>query len=213
MKDPVWETEELIETQPLHFAADRAGERLDVFCARASGETRSMLQRLIGEGAVEVDGKKAKANQKLRVGEDVSIVFAPPQETDILPEDIPIRIVYEDADIAVIDKEQGMVVHPAPGNPTGTLVNALMYQLKGPFRHRRRAASGDRPSNRQNDVRPYRGGKERRGAPFAGGADQEPYRGADLCGHCGREHQRGRGHRERAHRPAPGGPQEDGGGF
>ncbi len=130
MKGPTWETEELVEIQPLHLAADRTGERLDVFCARASGETRSMIQRLIGEGAVEVDGKKAKANHKLRGGEDVSIVFAPPEETDILPEDIPIRIVYEDADIAVIDKEQGMVVHPAPGNPTGTLVNALMYQLK-----------------------------------------------------------------------------------
>lgn len=130
MKDPIWETEELIETQPLHFAADLAGERLDVFCARASGETRSMIQRLIGEGGVEVDGKEAKPNYKLRGGEDVSIVFAPPEETDILPENIPIRIVYEDADIAVIDKEQGMVVHPAPGNPTGTLVNALMYRLK-----------------------------------------------------------------------------------
>ena len=130
MKEPVWETEELIETEPLHFTADREGERLDVFCARASGETRSMIQRLIGEGGVEVDGKKAKPNHKLRGGEDVTIVFAPPQEADILPEDIPIHIVYEDADIAVIDKEQGMVVHPAPGNPTGTLVNALMYRLK-----------------------------------------------------------------------------------
>ena len=61
----------------------------------------------------------------------MTIAFRPPEEVDIVPQDIPIDIVYEDADIAVIDKPKGMVVHPAPGNPNGTLVNALMYHLEG----------------------------------------------------------------------------------
>lgn len=113
------------------FTADKAGERLDVFCARVSDNTRSALQRMILNGDVTLNGAPAKPKDRLREGDAVTIALRPPEEADIVPQDIPIDIVYEDADIAVIDKPKGMVVHPAPGNPDGTLVNALMYRLDG----------------------------------------------------------------------------------
>ena len=122
------ETEEFQEQV---FTADKAGERLDVFCARVSDNTRSAVQRMIINGDVTLNGAPAKSKDKLRTGDAVTIAFRPPEEVDIVPQDIPIDIVYEDADIAVIDKPKGMVVHPAPGNPDGTLVNALMYHLDG----------------------------------------------------------------------------------
>ena len=122
------ETEEF---QKQTFTADKAGERLDVFCARVSDNTRSAVQRMIINGDVTLNGAPAKSKDKLRTGDAVTIAFRPPEEVDIVPQDIPIDIVYEDADIAVIDKPKGMVVHPAPGNPDGTLVNALMYHLEG----------------------------------------------------------------------------------
>ena len=122
------ETEEFQEQV---FTADKAGERLDVFCARVSDNTRSAVQRMIINGDVTLNGAPAKSKDKLRTGDAVTMAFRPPEEVDIVPQDIPIDIVYEDADIAVIDKPKGMVVHPAPGNPNGTLVNALMYHLEG----------------------------------------------------------------------------------
>jgi len=117
-------------TEELCFVAEAAGERLDVFLAAASGLSRSAVQRAAEEGRVEVNGTAARANRRLRMGEEVRLLLEPPQAVDILPEDIPLSIVYEDGDIAVIDKPQGMVVHPAPGNYSGTLVNALMFRLK-----------------------------------------------------------------------------------
>ena len=122
------ETEEFQEQV---FTADKAGERLDVFCARVSDNTRSAVQRMIINGDVTLNGAPAKSKDKLRTGDAVTIAFRPPEEVDIVPQDIPIDIVYEDADIAVIDKPKGMVVHPAPGNPDGTLVNALLWHCKG----------------------------------------------------------------------------------
>lgn len=109
--------------------ANTAGERLDVFCARAGDMTRSAAQRMIAEGDVLLNGTIAKANQKLKVNDEVTVLLRPAAEVDIIPENIPINIVYEDSHIAVINKPKGMVVHPAPGNPGGTLVNALMYHL------------------------------------------------------------------------------------
>jgi 23S rRNA pseudouridine1911/1915/1917 synthase len=108
----------------------QGGERLDVFAAQTTEESRSFIQRLIADGLVLVNGKSQKANTRLKTGDRVEISFPPPRVTQLQPEDIPIDIVYEDADIAVINKEKGMVVHPAPGNESGTLVNALMYHLK-----------------------------------------------------------------------------------
>ena len=114
----------------LEVEADTSGERLDVFCARVGGNTRSFMQKRIAQGDVLVNGSVGKANTKLRQGDCVEIVLPPPAVTELAAEDIPLSIVYQDADIAVIDKPKGMVVHPAPGNPSGTLVNALMYHVK-----------------------------------------------------------------------------------
>jgi 23S rRNA pseudouridine1911/1915/1917 synthase len=116
--------------QPLLAAADLAGERLDVFCARTAGQTRAQMQRVIESAAVQVNGQPAKANHKLKLGDSVCIALPAPAPVDIAPEDIPLSIIYEDADMAVIDKPQGMVVHPAAGNAGGTLVNAALYHLK-----------------------------------------------------------------------------------
>lgn len=120
----------LEDSDELTFEADDSGTRLDVFLARASGESRAQIQRLIGEGAVLVDGQPRKANYRIARGESVSLRFNPPEELGVQPEDIPLRIVYQDADICVVDKPQGMVVHPAPGNDTGTMVNALLFHLQ-----------------------------------------------------------------------------------
>lgn len=121
-----FEAEDVRET-----LADITGERLDVFCARAFDLTRSQAQRAIASGNATVNRRVARAGDKLRVGDLVSFQPLPVQALEARPEDIPISIVYEDADIAVIDKPQGMVVHPAPGNPDGTLVNALLFHLEG----------------------------------------------------------------------------------
>lgn len=110
--------------------ADEKGERLDVFAARTSGETRAFVQRLIEEGAVTINGVQGRSNARLKPGDAVEIHIKAPVPTEILPEDIPLSIVYEDSDIAVIDKPKGMVVHPAPGNERGTLVNAILYHIK-----------------------------------------------------------------------------------
>ncbi|MEG1548165.1 MAG: RluA family pseudouridine synthase [Clostridia bacterium] len=117
------------EPRYIDAVAQECGERLDVFCTRISGETRSFVQRIIDEGGICVDGKIQKSNYKLKAGDKVEITIEPPVPTDIVAEDIPLQIVYEDDSIAVINKPKGMVVHPAPGNTTGTLVNALMFCL------------------------------------------------------------------------------------
>ena len=122
--------EELELCTNMTYTADAGGDRLDVFAAKMSGETRSCIQRLIQEGHVLLNGKNAKANAKVAAGDTVDLFFPPPAMTDLVAEDIPLSVIYEDSDIAVIDKPKGMVVHPAPGNPSGTLVNAIMYHIK-----------------------------------------------------------------------------------
>jgi 23S rRNA pseudouridine1911/1915/1917 synthase len=114
----------------LIFEADLKGERLDVFSARKCSQTRSFMQRVISQGCVTVNGIEEKSNYRLSRGDTVEICLPETAETDIKPQDIPLDIVYQDEDIAVIDKPKGMVVHPAPGNPDGTLVNAIMYHIR-----------------------------------------------------------------------------------
>ncbi len=125
-------TEELIQELPeqLVLTVDKAGERLDVFCAGSGNMTRSAAQRMIAEESILLNGRPAKANQKLRAGDQVTVLLYPAAEVELTAENIPLDIVYQDEYIVVIDKPKGMVVHPAPGNPNGTLVNALMYHLK-----------------------------------------------------------------------------------
>ena len=106
---------------------DDAGTRLDQFIAARADLTRSAAARLIEEGAVTVNSKAVAKNYKIAKGDAVEITLPEPEAAEAIPENIPLDIVYEDEDIIVINKPVGMVVHPAAGNPTGTLVNALLY--------------------------------------------------------------------------------------
>lgn len=107
------------------------GTRLDAFVS-ASGElTRSAAARLIEEGAITVGGRAVAKNYKLRAGDTVDILMPEPVPTEAEAEDIPLDVVFEDEDIIVINKPTGMVVHPAAGNETGTLVNALLHHCAG----------------------------------------------------------------------------------
>ena len=105
----------------------QAGERIDRFLGSVMEDfTRSHLQKLIRDQCVTVNGGCVKSSYKMREGDRVTLTVPEVKETDILPETIALSIVYEDADMLVVDKPQGMVVHPAAGNETGTLVNALL---------------------------------------------------------------------------------------
>ncbi len=108
--------------------ADISGERLDAFVARtAEGLTRSAAQRLIEEGYVNRNGKAAKKNDKLNIGDEISVKIPEAKPVDIVPKEIPLEIVYEDADVLVINKPKGLVVHPAAGHQEDTLVNGLLF--------------------------------------------------------------------------------------
>lgn len=105
---------------------EQAGERLDRFLAEASGLTRAAVQNLLELGCVDVTGTARPKNYKVRAGDVVTVRIPDPVSCDVLPEDIPLDIVYEDDDLLVVNKPRGMVVHPAPGHTGGTLVNALL---------------------------------------------------------------------------------------
>ena len=107
-----------------------AGKRLDAITAEAAGITRSSAARLIEEGHVSVMGRNEPKKYSVRGGDIIEITLPEVKEAEALPEDIPLDIVYEDEYIIVINKPKGMVVHPAPGNYTGTLVNALLYHCR-----------------------------------------------------------------------------------
>ncbi|MEG2206923.1 MAG: RluA family pseudouridine synthase [Clostridia bacterium] len=108
----------------------RSDLRLDVLLAEETGESRSLVAKWIAQGYVTLAGKTAqKASMKVLAGTRVEVELPPAVEAEPMGENIPITILYEDADIAVVDKPCGMVVHPAPGNESGTLVNALLYAM------------------------------------------------------------------------------------
>ena len=113
----------------MSFAADREC-RVDVLLSERTDLTRSAVKKLADEGNVTVNGKTVKAGQILRVGTEVEILIPDPEPICAVPEDIPVEIVYEDADIAVVNKPQGMTVHAGAGNHEGTLVNALLFRLR-----------------------------------------------------------------------------------
>lgn len=105
-----------------------AGKRIDVYLSEENEDiSRSAVQKNIENGCISVNGKKINKNYKLSAGDEISADIPEPVETEILPENIPLDILYEDDDLIVINKPQDMVVHPAAGHYTGTLVNALMY--------------------------------------------------------------------------------------
>lgn len=93
--------------------------------------TRSYLQKLLKDGSVQMNGKPVKASTKTAVGAVIALTIPEPEEPEILPENIPLDILYEDSDVILINKPKDMVVHPAAGHYTGTLVNALMYHCRG----------------------------------------------------------------------------------
>lgn len=109
--------------------AAEVGARIDLFLAEHFNVTRTAAARLLSEGAATVNGGEVAKNYKLRLGDAVSLELPPVKEVETKAENIPLTIVYEDEDIAVIDKPKGMVVHPAAGNEEGTLVNALLYHM------------------------------------------------------------------------------------
>ena len=111
----------------LELTSDRGGERLDTFIARRCPElSRSHARRLIDEGLVSVNGRQAKPSERVTAGLSVNVTIPPPETITLVPEAIPLTIIYQDGDIIVLDKPAGLTVHPAPGHPSGTLVNALL---------------------------------------------------------------------------------------
>lgn len=108
------------------------GQRIDKYLADSALElTRSALHKLFDDGHITIGGKPAAKNNRLRGGELIEVLLPDVQPLDAVAQNIPLAIVYEDEDVLVVDKPKGMVVHPAPGHPDGTLVNALLYHCGG----------------------------------------------------------------------------------
>ncbi len=118
------------DAQTVEFVVEDV-TRLDALVSRECGITRSAAAKLIEEGAVTVSGKTCAKSLKPKAGDTVCVILPPLRDCEASPQDIPVEIVYEDDDLLVVNKPRGMVVHPAPGNPDGTLVNALLYHCKG----------------------------------------------------------------------------------
>ncbi|MGI6002016.1 MAG: RluA family pseudouridine synthase [Lachnospiraceae bacterium] len=110
---------------------EEAGERIDKYLASLLPDySRSYIQKMIADGNVQADGRSLKANYRIRTGDHLTVAAADPVIPEIVPENIPLDILYEDSDILVVNKPRGMVVHPAPGHYSGTLVNAVMYHCR-----------------------------------------------------------------------------------
>ncbi|WP_295581826.1 RluA family pseudouridine synthase [uncultured Oscillibacter sp.] len=109
-----------------------AGSRVDAWlAARLEGVTRSAAARLLEEGRVTREGRPLAKNHRLTPGETLTVALPDPAAADAAPQDIPLDVVYEDDDVIVVNKPKGLVVHPAPGHPDGTLVNALLHHCRG----------------------------------------------------------------------------------
>ena len=112
----------------LTLRADRPGERADALVCRLVPDlTRSAAQKLLERGAVTSAGRPVRKNDRPAPGDVLEVVLPDPEPIDVRPQDIPLDVVYEDGDVIVVNKPVGLVVHPAPGHPDGTLVNALLY--------------------------------------------------------------------------------------
>ena len=121
-----------MEQREFTVEAEAAGQRIDRFLAgEDTGLSRSALQNLMTEGRVLANGRPAAKNLKLKTGDVLLVSIPDASPIAAVPQDIPLDIVYEDAHLLVVNKPKGMVVHPAPGNPDGTLVNALLWHCRG----------------------------------------------------------------------------------
>jgi 23S rRNA pseudouridine1911/1915/1917 synthase len=125
---------ELEALEPIEWTAgvELAAERLDKFISEELGDeaSRTQIQQWIKDGHVTINGKTVKSNYKLSLNDAIVLTVPEPVDVAIAPENIPLDVVYEDADVIVINKQRGLVVHPAPGHYTGTLVNALLHHCK-----------------------------------------------------------------------------------
>jgi len=104
--------------------------RLDSFVASKTDLSRTQAQRMIRDGSILLNGKVVKPNEIAQVGDRIDLTYPDPIETDVLPENIPLEILFEDEDLLVINKPQCRVVHPSAGHASGTLVNALLYHIR-----------------------------------------------------------------------------------
>jgi len=118
------------EREILTITENEAGQRADVVLAAMLELTRSNMQKLLDEGRAVKGTKVIKSNYKVKLGDEIIVTLPEPQPLDVQPENIPLDIIYEDEDVVVVNKARGMVVHPAAGNYSGTLVNALLYHCK-----------------------------------------------------------------------------------
>lgn len=115
----------------IKITSEQVNNRIDKLLSDLIPElSRSYIQKLLSEGNILVNDTPVKSNYKLRLDDTISVTIPEPEDIDILPEDIPLDIVFEDEDILIVNKPKGMVVHPAAGHYTGTLVNAIMYHCK-----------------------------------------------------------------------------------
>ena len=117
-----------MDEEILSIIAEESGERIDALLARTvAGLSRSAAQRLIEKGAVRTGDRPVQKNTRCEAGTEITVTLPETEEVPLLPQEIPLDIVYEDGDLIVVNKPRGMVVHPAPGHPDGTLVNALLW--------------------------------------------------------------------------------------
>ena len=134
-----------MEQREFIVEAEAAGQRIDRFLSgEDTGLSRSALQGLVADGHVLCNGKSIAKSLKLKAGDTILLEIPDAKPIEAVPQDIPLDIVYEDDHLLVVNKPKGMVVHPAPGNPDGTLVNALLWHCKGslPDRRLRRFCAG-----------------------------------------------------------------------
>lgn len=120
-----------METRLLEASAADAGKRFDAYLSKELSLSRSFSRQLIEDGDGTVNGRQVKPNYRLNPGDAIAVQLVVQEELKAEPQDIPLDIIYEDAHIIVVNKARGMVVHPAAGNPDGTLVNALLFHCKG----------------------------------------------------------------------------------
>ncbi len=132
MDDDVLELPEQGQETTLTVENEYQGLRIDKYLSEVLTElSRSYIQKLIDEGHILVGGKPVKANLKIKADQTITLSLPEPKEAEIVPEELPLDILYEDKDLILINKQKGMVVHPAAGHTSGTLVNALLYHCQG----------------------------------------------------------------------------------
>ena len=164
----------------LTFTVQQSGERLDALLARSvEGLTRSAAQRLLEDGAVTCRGKALKKNDRPAAGDVVEVLLPDPEPVDVLPQDIPLDVVYEDGDVIVVNKPVGMVVHPgAPGRDAGKRTAPSLRRHT--LRHQRRSAPRHRPPHRPGHLRSDHRREKRPGPPGPGRPASGPLPGPGV---------------------------------